>query len=256
MIGPTRRARDLLAGIALGSALITAAAGTPHIPRYHATYAVDRSDLRIGTAAFSLVRNQDGSYTYQSVTRPSGLLALFRSDVITETSRFAVVDGQLRSLYYSYRHTGSGRDQFETIVFEWNKGIARSDRNGKSRTLPVKPGTYDRFLAQLALSVDTKSGRLAPGYHVLDHGVIHAYRVGRLHDTTVETPAGRFRTVRIAQRGRTKQRVTRFWLAPKLDFLPVRMEQTEPGKATVRLILTKISFDGDQPGRFPTADSP
>ena len=34
-----------------------------------------------------------------------------------------------------------------------------------------------------------------------------------------------------------------FWLAAKLDYLPVRMRQTEPGKATISLVLTEIKFD-------------
>ena len=33
------------------------------------------------------------------------------------------------------------------------------------------------------------------------------------------------------------------WLAPKLDYLPVQMQQTEPGKVTITLVLTEIHFD-------------
>jgi len=32
-------------------------------------------------------------------------------------------------------------------------------------------------------------------------------------------------------------------LVPKLDYLPVQMQQTEPGKATISLVLTEIHFD-------------
>ncbi len=47
----------------------------------------------------------------------------------------------------------------------------------------------------------------------------------------------------IAGRHPHKDRVTTFWLAPKLDYLPVQMEQTEPGKATISLVLLDIKFD-------------
>jgi hypothetical protein len=36
---------------------------------------------------------------------------------------------------------------------------------------------------------------------------------------------------------------TRRWLAPKLNYLPVQMRQTEPGKTTISLVLTEIHFD-------------
>ncbi|MHB8425934.1 MAG: hypothetical protein ACYDB9_12435 [Gammaproteobacteria bacterium] len=36
---------------------------------------------------------------------------------------------------------------------------------------------------------------------------------------------------------------TRRWLAPRLDYLPVQMQQTEPGKATITLVLTETKLD-------------
>ncbi|MGH8377771.1 MAG: DUF3108 domain-containing protein, partial [Gammaproteobacteria bacterium] len=98
-----------------------AADATPVIPLYHATYSVDRNDLRIGTANFSLTQNKDGTYTYQSVTQASGLAALFFSDVITETSHFTVSNGHLQPLLYSYTPAGNDHDKPESIRFDWNK---------------------------------------------------------------------------------------------------------------------------------------
>ena len=46
-----------------------------------------------------------------------------------------------------------------------------------------------------------------------------------------------------ARHNEKKNRTTTFWLAPKLDYLPVQMQQTEPGKATISLVLTEIKFD-------------
>ena len=46
-----------------------------------------------------------------------------------------------------------------------------------------------------------------------------------------------------ARHDEKKNRTTTFWLAPKLGYLPVQMRQTEPGKATISLVLTEIKFD-------------
>ncbi len=67
-----------------------AAADSLAIPAYHADYSVTRNSLAIGVAKFTLAENGDGSYTYQSVTRPAGVAALFFSDVVTETTHFEV----------------------------------------------------------------------------------------------------------------------------------------------------------------------
>jgi len=46
----------------------------------------------------------------------------------------------------------------------------------------------------------------------------------------------------IARRDPHSDRVLTFWLAPKLDYLPVQIEQTEPGKSTISFVLTEIKL--------------
>ena len=78
---------------------------------------------------------------------------------------------------------------------------------------------------------------------MLDHNEINVYHMLRQENTDLKTPAGNYETVVIARRDPHKDRVTTFWLAPKLDYLPVQMQQTEPGKATISLVLTEIKLD-------------
>ena len=213
------------------------------IPLYQATYSIGRDSLRIGTANISLIQNKDGSYIYTSVSQAAGLAALFLSDVITETSHFKMMDGKLQSLQYTYEHTGNDKDKKENIRFDWDKNVAHSNEGGKQHTLPIKAGTYDRLLAQLAVSVDLEAGQTVGEYRVLDHNEINVYHMLRQENTDLKTPAGNYETVVIARRDPHKDRVTTFWLAPKLDYLPVQMQQTEPGKATISLVLTEIKLD-------------
>ena len=219
-------------------------AATPAIPLYHASYSLERNDLHIGNAEFSVTRNANGTYTYQSVTRPVGLLSLFLHTVITETSHFTVTNGQPRSLFYSYQETGnSGKS--ELIRFDWNKGLAYSDRDHDRQTLPIKPGTCDVLLAQLRISLSAAEDRWNNDFAVLDHGEIQTYNLREVARARIETGAGRFDTIEVSRKDSKKNRITSFWLAPKLDYLPVQMQQTEPGKATITLVLTEIKFDSN-----------
>jgi hypothetical protein len=240
-----RKHRNLtrsLTGLFLTCAFGTVSAA-PVIPLYHATYSVGRNDLRIGNAQFSLTKSKNGIYTYTSVTQASGLAALFFSDVITEISHFTVTDGRLQPLLYSYTHTGNDHDQSQSIRFDWNRNIAYIADGNNHHAVPIKKGTYDRALAQLALSVDMEAGHLQETYHVLDHGKLHGYPMKHAGKAQLKTPAGTYDTVKIARADTQKGRVTTFWLAPKLEYLPVQMQQTEPGKATISLVLMDIKFD-------------
>lgn len=236
----------LLAACAL-SGIHPAGARAASLPLYHASYAVSRNGFQIGVAEFSLRRNQDGSYQFQSVTRATGLAALFFSDVVTESSHFRISDGRLESLLYEYRHSGGDHDRSEKIRFDWNRCRAESIDGKQHKSVEIEPGIYDRALAQLAISLDVANDKLAEVYRVFDHGEISSYRLEREDDVKLSTPAGRFQTLKVARKDSRKKRVTTFWLGTTLDYLPVRIEQTEPGKATIGLTLSGIKFDSAEP---------
>ena len=235
----------LSASLLLACTLTTASAASAPltIPLYHATYSVGRNDMRIGIAQFSLTKNQNGLYTYQSVTQPTGLVALFRSDVVTETSHFNLVNDLPQPLLYDYAHTGDDHAKPQSIRFDWNNKLAYTSSGDTHHSLPLRPGTCDRLLAQLLISLDAADGHLNNNYRVLDHGEIQIYRLHEAGKEKLKTPAGEFDTVKVARQDAKKNRTTTFWLAPKLDYLPVQMQQTEPGKATINLVLTEIKFD-------------
>lgn len=218
-------------------------AATPSIPLYHATYSVSRNTLHIGDAQFSLIQEKNGTFTYKSVTQAAGLAALFFNDIITETSHFTIDDGRLQPLVYSYSHSGNDHDRLQTIRFDWSKHTAHDSEGSSHHVVPITEGTYDRALAQLALSVDMGAGHLQDDYRVLDHGKFQSYRLKQVGVVKLKTPAGEYDTVEVARHEEKHNRTTTFWLAPKLDYLPVQMQQTEPGKATISLVLTEIKFD-------------
>ena len=234
----------LLAALLFGSA--SQAQDNPaKVPIYQASYSVGLGSIKAGDARFTLKRDADGTYTYSSVTTAAGLVALFRSDVITETSHFRVIQDKLQSLHYTYDHSGNGKDEKQDIRFDWAQGIAHTTDDGRQKTLTVKPGTYDRLLAQLAISMDLAEGRDVETYPILLHGEINVYHMLRQDNTDLKTPAGYYETDVIARRDPHSDRVLTFWLAPKLDYLPVQIQQTEPGKATISLMLTGIKFDSE-----------
>lgn len=240
----------ILAGLMLSVSVVagtSALAASPAIPLYHATYSVSRNDLRIGTTVFTLGKSKSGIYAYQSVTQPAGLVSLFRSDVITETSHFNIVDGTPHSLLYSYTHSGGGDNKPQSIRFDWNRKLAYSSDGDRHKTLPLESGFCDRLLAQLLISLDAAHSSLDNSYRVLDHGELQIYRLHEVRQAKLDTPAGTFDTVEVARQDKKKNRTTTFWLAPKLDYLPVQMRQTEPGKATITLLLTQIQLDSKNP---------
>lgn len=195
----------------------------------------------------ALTHDADGSYTLQSSSHAVGLAALFVSDVITETSRFEMVGGRPRPLEYRYTRSGGKHEKSETIHFDWSKGLAHTIENGQDRTTPLRPGVTDRFMLQLVLGLDAGNGRLQDEYRVLDHRDITSFTPPKPESEDVHVPAGNYATLLVERQDKGSKRVTDFWLAPKIHYLPVQIEQREPGENTYTLALASISFDTPAP---------
>jgi len=213
---------------------------------FKATY---EGSVSVGSLAceMSLGRNPDGTYTYESTSHAIGFAAMFFKDMIKEVSRFEMVDGRPRPLEYSYTRSGGKHEKSETIEFDWKKEVARTEENGQTKTTALSPGVADRFLTQLILSLDAASGKLQDEYKVLDHRDITRFQPPKPEHQTVRVPAGEFATVMVERHDKGSKRVMDFWFAPELHYLPVQIQQREPGDDTYTLALTTSNFEAAAP---------
>lgn len=228
--------RTYALAITLLSALWTAPASAALTP-FTAEYEVNRGSLHIANTTFSLRATDSGGYVYQSVTRPVGLIALFRDDVITESSSFIVQGDGLRPVRFAYRHDGSDKNRGQTLEFDWSSGIAHSDYRGDRSVIKLAPGMLDRFLVQLALMRDLAVDELPAEYRAIDRGLVKTYKLLQTGAASVKTPAGTFETVVVQREDDGKALL--FWCAPELGYLPVKMEQREPDKSTITMKLKR-----------------
>ncbi|MGH8274460.1 MAG: DUF3108 domain-containing protein [Gammaproteobacteria bacterium] len=224
--------------------ITTAAASLPAtlaIPAFHMTYRVLRGSLHIGTAQYTLERN-GRSWYFHSEAHATGLAGIFFHSTFRESTRFTIADRLIRPFAYAYSDSGD-KSHDETIRFDWANGKALDTQNGKTKTPALAPGRLDRLSAQLAIS-----RRLAAGvpvtvpYHIIKGGEVDTYHLVRKKNETITTPAGKFETVLVVRDNPGSKRTTRFWLAPKYAWLPVKMQHVSPGDATYSFILEKLQW--------------
>lgn len=237
---PRRLIRSLLACLVPALLPVTgmAGGGTPLAP-FTATYEVSHGSIHAADTVFRLERQRHGDYLFSSRAEAVGLLALFRDDVITETSRFTLHDGRIRALAFNYHHAGSSKNRDQSLRFDWQQGVAYSDYRGEKASIQLKPGMLDHQLLQLAVMRDLAADRLPARYTVLDRNSVKRYQVEKIGTARVETEAGTFETIIVQHEDEGK--TTLFWCAPALNYLPVRMEQREPDESTITLELAEYS---------------
>ncbi len=226
----------LLAGLAVGA---PAAQDWPldwPVP-FEVTYSVYRKGAKIATMQRRFVRLEDGNYQYRSETNTTGLVALFRRDKIIEETTWKNNEEALFPLHYRYRHTGGKKERHVVVEFDWDKKTITNSINGAAWQMPTRARIMDKLLYQLAIMKDLKEGRRPLAYTIADGGKIKPYHFEVLGEEVIETPLGQFATIKLFRHKPGSRRQSTLWCAPRLHYLPVRLENIEKdgGKTMVEI---------------------
>ena len=57
----------------------------------------------------------------------------------------------------------------------------------------------------------------------------------------ISVPFGSYEVVEVSHRSKNSNRINTFWLAPELDFIPVKLEQTEGNKVNFEANLVQLT---------------
>lgn len=241
----------ILAMLAVTTVCLTATPAVVASPTdaFTADYKVARSGLPLGDAHFRLKPGQrDGCYVYTGHARPNGLVHMFLGDIDNET-RFCIVDGQVRPEHFR-RHIDGNPDESYTLDFDWSAHTVRyTGKAGDHETYPIKPGTQDPMSLQIAarrwLASNSRDGGLPEThtFHLTDDDGMDSYRVKIRDAGKLDTPAGRFDTIKLARSGDHHHAFT-FWLARDADWIPVRIRRLKDGDSRYTFQIQSLSRRG------------
>ena len=216
----------LLAGPAL--------AAEPKLPELSLAYAAAWNGITLGDIVVTL--KPEGAadcYRYESSSNPVGLVRMFYGKP-RETSEFCIAGGKVVPKHFAYER---GDDSF-TLDFDLGKV---KDGRGNVRDIPAN--AQDRFGLQQAvrLWVLERERSQNPGsveFAMVDDEHVRTYRFAITGRERVELPAGAFETVKV-ERVDNPNRISRFWIAPEVGWMPVKVETGKNGKVQLRMELRK-----------------
>ena len=200
-----------------------------------ATYAVVRDGKPLGDATYSLIANDDGSWTLHSETRGSaGMAKLFGLDV-REESTFRWQDGKPQGLHYDYKQDAAIKSKRREIDFDWRQHQARVRDNGKNFAYAIPSGTIDRSTVAVALGQALADGAHAAALPVAVKDHVEQQTYEARGEEKIDVPAGSFDAVRIERTDVTGK--ARSWYAPGITTLPLRVEQVQGDGSTIVMEL-------------------
>jgi hypothetical protein len=138
-------------------------------------------------------------------------------------SSLQITDQGVRPL--SFKAEGGGADHNADVSFDWDAGRASGVYEGTAVDLPLTPGLQDDLSVQIAMMVELLHGRTPEQLSMIDKNSTREYRYQREGAQAIATALGRIDTVIYSSQHPGSPRVTRFWCAPSMGYLPLRIEQ-------------------------------
>lgn len=236
----TRRLYVCVSACLLAFALVQVANAGVLSP-FQAQYSVARGSLGLGNATMSLKPwGKHGCRVYHSDAKPRAFLRLFVGD-IKDTSYFCPGEGATLVPYH-FQHVQEGdADHSYSLDFDWQKGTALYD---DKKTIAVPDKVVDPFLIQMAArswlahtSDPAHAGEST--YAVANKDAIDHYVLKATPGGTIKTKVGSYDTIKVTRIDDPDKRLM-IWVAPKLEYLPVRVERHKKGKPVISMVLTKL----------------
>lgn len=232
-----RQAGRAIVGLAAALLAGAAPAAEPKLPEFHLAYAAAWNGIRLGEITVTLKPGAgEDCYRYESTSDPVGVVKMFYGKP-REVSEFCVAGGKVVPKRFVYER---GKDGF-TLEFDAAAGKVR-DGQGRARDIP--PNAQDRFALQQAvrLWVLENEGRPNPAasaeFALVDDERIRVYRFAITGRERIELPAGAFDTVKV-ERVDNPNRISRYWIAPEVGWMPVKVESGKNGQVQLRMELRK-----------------
>ena len=211
---------------------------------FEVNYTLYSNDMKFGLMERRFFRLNEGSYTFRSETKTIGFFSLFRKDHIVEVSNWSFIGSNFIPLLYTYRHTGGKKNRDVEISFNWDKKQILNRVNGSIWHMQTQPGILDKLLYQLTIMSDLKSGYVPESYTIADGGKIKKYMFEHIGDEVIKTPLGEFNTIKVARYKSNKKQKTFLWCAYDLDFLPVKVTNTEKDGRLITTIIKSLKGFG------------
>jgi hypothetical protein len=207
---------------------------------FQANYSFNIAGMLTGTATRTLTK-VDNIWSYNFKASVASLANA------SEVSHFKVKhldngSSDIQTLDHAYHFNFLTKQVENGFKVDWvNQVVSANNKNGDN-TYPAQAGLLDMLDLELQVREDIKHKQLKPSYLLADDKGVKKISFVNEGEEKVQTDAGEYDTVKVRLVQDNEKRKTYFWLAPKLDYLPVRVHQDD-GNLSYDLNLTSYHAD-------------
>jgi hypothetical protein len=201
-----------------------ATASADELKPFDASYDWIWHNMTVAVSTLHLER-QDDTWVYRAKSEPRGIGRMFSERPVQESVMKVTNDG-VRPISYKADDGTSATKRDSNVQYDWEHDrVTGVNEDAKIDMTPIPAGMQDDLSVQIALMVELLRGHTPDKFSLLSGNTVREYHYSRDGEETLTTPAGTIKTIIYKSEKQFSPRTTRFWCAPSLGFIPVRVEQ-------------------------------
>ena len=195
-----------------------------------------------GVLATQLKKNGD-VYSFELITEPTGFWKIITKGSVIERSRFVIENDQLKTYDYHLIDTIRKKSRESESEFNWSTSKITGYYKDREIDIPLEGKTLSRIVLQLQIMHDQEKQIASTDYLILDKDALKKITVfPEEFITETSVPFGKFQTIKISHQSENSERLNSLWLAPELNFIPIKISQSINGKTSFEANLTQLIF--------------
>ncbi|HTB68918.1 MAG TPA: DUF3108 domain-containing protein [Steroidobacteraceae bacterium] len=209
-----------------------------------ATYQVAWRGITAGDSTLTLAAaaQTPGTFTYSSNIKAHGIFRLVFPDALIQSSTFTLADGHIVPLHY--QELGQARDHRDDVDLTFDPATGRVHGTSETHAVdePLDTGIQDPMSVQIELMRQLQAGLAPTQFKLFDKDQAKEYFYTREGNEVLTTPLGSLDTVVYRSDRPGSDRVTRLWLAPKLNYLPLQAARSRNGSVDLSMRISGVSY--------------
>ena len=190
---------------------------------FQASYSWIWHGMTVAVSSLDLEQT-DSNWVYRSKSEPRGIGRMF-SERPTQESVMQITPDGVRPLSYKADDGTSSTKRDANVQFDWQNNRVTGVYEDAKVDMPIPPGMQDDLSVQIALMVELLRGHTPDKFSLISGNSVREYRYTREGEETLTTPVGTIPTIIYRSEKQYSPRATRFWCAPSLGYIPLRVQQ-------------------------------
>jgi hypothetical protein len=228
--------------LAMSTCALSATASADELKPFEASYNWIWHGMTVAVSTLQLERQDENKWIYRSKSEPRGIGRVF-SERPKQESVLQVTDDGVHPLSYKADDGTSSTKRDANVQFDWEHGRVSGVYEDAKVDMPMPPGIQDDLSVQIALMVELLRGHTPEKFALLSGNSVREYRYSREGEETLTTPVGTIQTIIYRSEKQNSPRVTRFWCAPSLGYIPLRVEQKRKDDVEWTMQVERVKRD-------------